>query len=343
MLVAWILLTIPFAVDPGYSFDEWRKLVAQILLFYWASLVLARQDGAGTARNVFLAAVAGATLLSVVGLWYFFEEGGTLLNRRVRAMVPGSHSHWLATYLVMTIPVMLAVRCLMKPVWGGLVALCAIASALVAELYTFSRGGWLALAIQAVVFPFLTGRRTKAGPVVSVGVVVCVLVGLLLLGQAGYLGGIFESQTVVDRLTCWELGLAQILESPIIGSGYGTHTFGKIFHGEILGRCSGGHLHNTFLMVAMGSGLPALALFLWMLGKAGYELIRRREPRGQVMCPDPRVAVALMVLGFAVCNVFNRLNAGSLGYLFWLLLATGLWWPSASVPSARTRSEERAG
>src|SRR5713226_7939606 len=40
LLVGWVLLTIPFATDTWYSFAEWRKLVVQALVFYWALLVL---------------------------------------------------------------------------------------------------------------------------------------------------------------------------------------------------------------------------------------------------------------------------------------------------------------
>ena len=31
--VGWVLCTVPFATDPAYSFSEWRKLVAQVLVF----------------------------------------------------------------------------------------------------------------------------------------------------------------------------------------------------------------------------------------------------------------------------------------------------------------------
>ena len=31
----WVLGTIPFAVDPGYSFVEWRKVCLQFIMFYF--------------------------------------------------------------------------------------------------------------------------------------------------------------------------------------------------------------------------------------------------------------------------------------------------------------------
>jgi glucan phosphoethanolaminetransferase (alkaline phosphatase superfamily) len=38
--VGWVLCTVPFAADPNYSFSEWRKVVAHILVFYWAMYLL---------------------------------------------------------------------------------------------------------------------------------------------------------------------------------------------------------------------------------------------------------------------------------------------------------------
>ena len=40
LLLGWIFLTIPFSLNPEYSFMEWRKLVAQCLVFYWAVSVM---------------------------------------------------------------------------------------------------------------------------------------------------------------------------------------------------------------------------------------------------------------------------------------------------------------
>lgn len=33
LFIGWVLLTVPFATDPAYSFTEWRKLVTRVLAF----------------------------------------------------------------------------------------------------------------------------------------------------------------------------------------------------------------------------------------------------------------------------------------------------------------------
>src|SRR5687768_12716823 len=40
LFVGWVLATVPFAIDPVYSFSEWRKLLVQIIVFYWVVLVI---------------------------------------------------------------------------------------------------------------------------------------------------------------------------------------------------------------------------------------------------------------------------------------------------------------
>src|SRR6267143_3010331 len=81
LLVVWVLLTIPFATDPWYSFAEWRKLVVQVLVFYWALLVLrARSDGPLT-RGVLVAVVVATAVLCAYGVVDVWEHGGSWKER----------------------------------------------------------------------------------------------------------------------------------------------------------------------------------------------------------------------------------------------------------------------
>jgi heptosyltransferase-3/putative inorganic carbon (HCO3(-)) transporter len=93
LLLGWILLSVPFAIDPSYSFAEWRKLAAKILLFYWAATVwrIALQEG-GVRMNerLLIAAGIGSLALSLYALPDFFQRGGTWADRPVRAQAPSS-------------------------------------------------------------------------------------------------------------------------------------------------------------------------------------------------------------------------------------------------------------
>ena len=105
--VAWVLCTVPFAIDPAYSFSEWRKLVTQVLVFYWSMLVLHRHRQTDLGRLLVWAVIGGSLALSVFALGDFVLRGGTWKDRLVRAGAPSSDYNWLTTYLVLVIPILI--------------------------------------------------------------------------------------------------------------------------------------------------------------------------------------------------------------------------------------------
>jgi len=88
--LAWVLCTIPFAIDPAYSFSEWRKVVAHVLVFYWAMLVLRRNGSVELPGQIILATVFGTLVLSGLALEDFVLRGGTWKHRLIRAGAPNS-------------------------------------------------------------------------------------------------------------------------------------------------------------------------------------------------------------------------------------------------------------
>ncbi len=330
LLVGWILITIPFSIDPDYSFAEWRKLVARVLVFYWALLVLKNFAGTDYWRYMVWVILVGGSTVGLYGIWYFIENGGTLLNREIRAQPPFSSSPWLATAMLIALP--FAVVCYSwskkhweKLVWGGVFCLL-----LLAEIFAYSRGTWLGLA--AMVFGFGVLRRNwrvSAWGILSIVMIVSVLFGVSLLG---YLEGVFRSETIVDRLACSMLAVEELLRHPVVGVGFGADIFGELYPGDPPGACKGNHSHNTFLLYALGSGVPALIFLLWtfavIIKKFSQDALASRSAE----VASIKLAVALVAVGYGVAVMSNDLFTGSLAYLFWMLVAIGL-----SLP----RQEER--
>ena len=114
-----------------------------------------------------------------------------------------------------------------------------------------------------------------------------------------------------------------MLKQPILGLGFGINTFEPWI--EDLPRGGGHmHLHNTFLMIGVGSGWPALILFIWVLVVAVRSLLSHASKMNDPLRCGLMVGAALMVIGFSVRNLFDFMFKGSLAYLFWILLAVGL-------------------
>ncbi len=62
-----------------------------------------------------------------------------------------------------------------------------------------------------------------------------------------------------------------MVQHPLVGVGYGNDTFLKLHAAEVEAEKGKGPeervlpaLHNTFAMVLMGSGVPAIILFIWI-------------------------------------------------------------------------------
>jgi heptosyltransferase-3/putative inorganic carbon (HCO3(-)) transporter len=328
--VCWVLCTVPFATDPAYSFSEWRKLVAQVLVFYWAMFVLRSHRRIELSQQILWAVLFGSLVLSGFALMEFILRGGTWKDRLVRAGAPNSDYNWLTTYLVLVIPILIGWLVIQRTGRARALGLLTFLVAGCAQLAAYTRAGWVAHFAQAFGFGIMAGRQRLVvwllvGAIATGG-------GLLAVSEIGYQRDTLDPWTLSARVKTWQLGLRQVVQHPLVGVGYGNDTFLKVHIVEIEAEKSKGAvekvlpaLHNTLAMVLMGSGVPALVFFVWIMVRAIRELApNSRQPvlrlRGLLLL---RTAIALAVIGFVVRNAFDYMFAGSLASLFWILVAVG--------------------
>ena len=328
--IGWVLCTVPFAADPAYSFSEWRKLVAQVLVFYWAIFVLRRHGRIELSQQIVWAVVLGSLVLSGFALVDFILRGGTWRDRLVRAGAPYSDYNWLTTYLVLVIPILVGWIVIHRRAWGvrAFGALTLVMAGL-AQVAAYTRAGWVAHFAQAVGFGLMAGRHRLviwilAGAIAMGG-------GLLVVSEIGYQRGTIDPWTLSARVKTWALGFHQVVQHPLVGVGYGNDTFLKLHAAEVeaeKGKEPGETvlpaLHNTFAMVLMGSGVPAIVLFVWIFARIVSTLMSQWWRSTAAETQWLLVAVAVVTVGFATRNLFDYMVAGSLGHLFWVLVAAGL-------------------
>lgn len=321
LLVGWVLFTIPFATDSAYSFAEWRKLVIQVLVLYWGLLVFRNQDSRMVTRRILAVFVLGTVILSLYALSDFLARGGTWQDRYyVRAIAPDSDSNYLSTYVVLAIPMLIVASVIFRTWWQRAVCVSALVLTVLAGAAAYNRAAWLGLMAAGIAFGLFTRRRK-----IMTWVFVCVVVmgvGLFAASMAGYQRSTVDPLTLGLRINVWKLGLSKVLEHSIVGVGYGNNTFIKLFR-DFPEAVNVPHLHNTFLMVAMGSGIPALVFFVWTLIRTVWLLIRSAWHASDWGKGVLLIGVAAALVGFLVRNFFDYMFAGSLAYLFWILVATG--------------------
>jgi len=321
LFVGWVLVTIPFATDPAYSFAEWRKVMTQVLVFYWALLILRVHRYDVMTPRILAAVVIGTFLLCIYALIEFLGNGGTWQDRYIRAGAPSSDYNWLSTYVVIVIPFLVAVAVISRSFWQRVFSISIAGLALLAQVVSYTRAGWIGIVTQSLFFGLLTASR-KLIMWILVG---CLMggIGLIALNRTGYQQETVSTDNLQYRLVLWERGIQEIASHPIVGVGYGNDTFFKRFGGHPkTGRPAG--LHNAFLMVAMGSGVPAVAFLLWTLIAAVLILLPKKRKLSDWIASAIMVATAIMIIGFVVRNLFDYMFAGSIAFLFWILAANGL-------------------
>lgn len=319
--VGWVLLTIPFATDPAYSFSEWRKLAAQVLVFFWAFRLATGVDSEGVMRRVMAAVLLGTLVLSSYALIDFVSQGGSWKGRGIRARAPYSDCNALTTYMVLVIPIVLSLVLSAKDRWLRTASGVAVGLAALAQLFTYTRAGWVASVSQQIIFWVYLGRRKL---LLWMGAAAVLLViGLGVLSYEGYQQGVTSTHSFFERVDVWEIGALEVMSHPLVGMGYGDATFMKLFAERPEAGLAAG-LHSTFLMIAMGSGMPALMLFLAVFATAMWKLISRSRDTSDFALRVFFISVAIMIFGFGLRNVFDHMFVGSLAYLFWILTAVGL-------------------
>ena len=220
-------------------------------------------------------------------------------------------------------------------------------------LMGFTRGVWLATIFSAVIFLGLQERRARRK------IIAVVLASGLLLGFLTFAGATVAStnilQVVENRMLYSvtqfesasedeELAGRRVIEFLLVGSQVAKHPW--IGHGlgstyEILGDAilqgpkgatvDHHYIHNLYLMIAFRFGIPALLIFLIMLWKYTWHVLRARK-RCASSREDSAVTTALtsavfgeIILSITSPTFFNHPTAGIIGAAMALtLLVPGL-------------------
>ncbi len=135
----------------------------------------------------------------------------------------------------------------------------------------FTRGAWLGVACGLVVF-LVVARRWRA-LVAALGGLGTLLVGLALAGQltaASGSSGIGErtmsGATVLSRLALLERGVLMTSERPIAGWGIGGYADNHAAFASTYSVSGEMSSHNTYLGIAVDSGIPAALVLLLLIG-----------------------------------------------------------------------------
>jgi O-antigen ligase len=306
-LAAWCLLSVVavvFAEDVARSFPKLKKL-ALIPLVGIGALPVVRN----ALRPILAALIASMAFVAIWGLVVHIEAGGGVVAR-----LRGISGYYMTVAgLLMVVGLITAgelLSALKDPrprrlaflVGSGLVVFLAL-------LGTYTRGAWAGFAAGLILL-----LRRRRGALMGLALVAALL--LLLGPESGRERALSALEPGhrdnVVRIATWKHGLQMIGEHPLTGVGLVIPerllAEGAFTTPEGATLVPHSHMHNAYLQVAVGMGLPALAVFVWMI--VAFFRIGRGAARSPIrslweeglIAAYPAALVALLVNGLFEWN-----------------------------------------
>jgi len=194
----------------------------------------------------------------------------------------GFYGHWTtyaeALQLIGSLAFGLLIALPKKIGRNGLLLALAIAGIAGALLLSVTRASWLSFLLSAILISVL-GLSRRAVLVIGLAAVPLVLAGLFILQQKRNVG-FFDSKddSIAWRQKIWREGANLLGSSPrhlLVGIGMDSikshwRAWGLFENGKL----PMGHMHSDYLQIALERGIPALLVWLWLLGAYGWVLWR---------------------------------------------------------------------
>ena len=201
----------------------------------------------------------------------------------------GFYSHYVtyaeALQLITSLAVGLLVALRRKRSWPGILLAVMIAGLSGALLLTVTRASWLSMLLSAFVIVLTGTASRRVAMILLVALLPVIFAGLLLLQQKRHVGFFDPSDgSITWRETVYREGVELLLKKPrhlLVGIGMDSikshwREWGMFDHG----RLPIGHMHSTPLQLALERGIPAMLVWLALVGLYGRMLWHLARGRG---------------------------------------------------------------
>jgi len=312
--------TLPVELSPFMNYLSFLGL-------FFATRILV--DSERALRLVVLTAVGTMAYGSLHMIREWQKYGGFAAGYRPGWIFGDSNYFTLSALLVL--PLSFYLLGILETWWQRWLCLACLAVMLFAVTLAASRGGFLGLAVAALLVALRADRT-----VYRLSLTALVLTPLLLLSPSSPLQRFMtpshgDQESVENRELLWMAGLRMVEAHPVVGIGAGN--FKTLVSTDPTWPTGRSWVaHNTYLEVAAELGVPGLLLFLGVI--AGSYITARRVARGRASPVIRQVAEALQpaLAGFAVASFFVSAQYTK---LFWLMVFL-----SACLPSLADAANE---
>ena len=296
-----------------------------------------------------LAAAAIFTFILLVGVDIRFMASSSIQARSMLSNL-GLHANELSLLLSTGLAIQLFAFSEVQKTYGRILLLIAMAMSGVALILTFSRGGYVLMAV-VLGYYLIVRRKLKESAFLLVGMAILAAMfaeplwdrlttGLSAVGSHGYqlgegtgYGASGPDELTASRIAIWTILWPDFLSSPILGSGRDSIGWSDA---AIQGRLFVGHPHSLYLAILLDLGLVGLMLMLAFYRKL---LLHFRalysNPDLPPMLANAFQGIFAAFIGYLVAGFANDDYISSETQTFiWLMFGVGLAYLGKPAPSS---------
>ena len=318
--LAAALLAAALGFAPLYGFIFLGIFLLGIM---WHAGINASYGGPGNATAIFGAFLGSATLAFLVAI-------ATVLLHRPAAIYAAQHGRAvgsfilpgeLAGYVLIVVPLALALASLARQRWLRALAACAALSGAIALALSFSRTGWVAAGCAGIAYLLLDVRDRRKQLAFGLTIVAFTAVAVAIAFNAHH-----DPSENYTRLSIWQTALGMVRRFPLTGSG--PFTFGVLYAHLRLpdGDAFAYHAHDLYLTLLAETGIVGLLAMVAAWLRFGREWARR------FATADAR---ARILSGAIVAGLVGTLVQGLIDTS--TLVLFGLWLPTMALALASAR------
>ncbi len=347
----WIIF-LALGIPPALRGVTWPDsttyyldIIFGALVMFWLGTVIAQN--AAHIRRLFQILAVCATLLAIItiiqtmtGVLIFGYSGFDAFLATVSdfQLTPDAYRvgaffvdpNWNGTFFAMMAFLPLGLLFESRSVLEKVLYLGETFLMLLALLFTYSTGAWIATFAGLLVFIVLVGRSSSRVLLISLVVMAALVIIEAFPTQISLqIQHATDPTDLMTRLAAWETAIVVIRTFPWNGLGLGIFAYRlRAIPYSVLGpRYALAHPHNSYLEIGAMAGIPVLALFIVLLLYAFWQALRNwsaADVRTRALLGGGIAAVAALSVNSLSINAWTLAPLASAGWLLLGALSTPL-------------------
>jgi probable O-glycosylation ligase (exosortase A-associated) len=322
-LTFWVSVSTAFAIVPQDAFEKWQEVIKILGMSFIATCII------GTKDRIIQAVWVIALSIDAYGV----KGGifGILTGGRYRVWGPPESfiedNNQLGLALIMVLPLIHFLSIQSTTRWLRLGLNAGIALNIVAILCTYSRGGFVALAITLVAFLAKAKKRLLSG-LFAIGVVA----GALVVLPSSWYDRMYtidhyeRDESALGRLNAWGFALRLASEHPLTGGGFRVVDDSDLYFRYVPNADVVHNFHSIYFETLGEHGWVGLMLFLGLIISSivtAQRIIRTVRVRSDLAWAGQLAsAIQISIVGYCTAGAFVNLGFYDLYYALVAILVS---------------------